>query len=87
MSIQKRLKLLPSLRERKRYVCFQVISENPISYSDLEEAIWNHLLDFYGEFGVSLILPWIHKELWNEKQQIGVIECRRNEVQKVLACL
>ncbi|MEM5853991.1 MAG: Rpp14/Pop5 family protein [Candidatus Aenigmatarchaeota archaeon] len=84
----KKLKtLLPSLREKERYVKFKVISEAPISYSDLEAAILNCLMDFYGELGFSNLSFWLIKNLWNEKEQIGVIKCNNKVVQKVLAGL
>ncbi|MEM5879182.1 MAG: ribonuclease P protein component 2, partial [Candidatus Aenigmatarchaeota archaeon] len=67
--------LLPSLREKERYVKFKVISEEPISYAELESSIWNSFLDFYGELGVSGFSLWIIKNLWDEKEQIGVIKC------------
>jgi ribonuclease P/MRP protein subunit POP5 len=79
--------LLPSLRERERYVKFKVISEEPIQYSDLESAIWNSFLDFYGELGVSELSLWIIKNLWDEKEQAGVIKCNNKSVEKVLAGL
>ncbi|MEM7826263.1 MAG: Rpp14/Pop5 family protein [Candidatus Aenigmatarchaeota archaeon] len=79
--------LIPTLREKERYVKFKVISEQPISYVDLESAIWNLFLDFYGELGVSEISLWVIKNLWDEKEQVGVIKCNNKSVQKVLTGL
>ncbi|MEM5766333.1 MAG: Rpp14/Pop5 family protein [Candidatus Aenigmatarchaeota archaeon] len=79
--------LLPSLREKERYVNFKVISEGPVSYVDLENSIWNSFLDFYGELGVSELSLRIIKNLWNEKEQIGVIKCNNKVVEKVVAGL
>lgn len=83
-----RLKILPSsLRKRKRYVAFKVISEEPIIYSDLEAAILNSFLTLYGEAGVSKIEPKIIKDLWDKKQQITVIRCNHKEVPKTITAL
>jgi ribonuclease P/MRP protein subunit POP5 len=79
--------LLPTLREKERYISFQVISEEPITYSDLESAIWNQLLDFYGEYGVSKTSMWLVKNLWDEKNQAGVIKCNNKSVSQVVAGL
>ena len=79
--------LLPSLREKERYVKFKVISEEPISYADLESAVWNSFLDFYGELGVSELSLWIIKNLWDEKEQVGVVKCNNKAVEKVVAGL
>lgn len=84
----KNLKTLPpTLREKKRYIAFQIISEEPISYSDLESAIWNTMLDFLGEYGVSKTSVWLLKECWDEKKQTGIIRCNHLSVQKILASL
>ena len=79
--------LLPSLRERERYISFQVISEEPITYSDLEAAILNTFLDFYGEYGFSKLSLWIIKNLYNPKKAIGVIRCNHKSVQQTIAGL
>jgi len=79
--------LLPTLREKKRYIAFKVISEEPIIYSDLEQAMLNQLLDFYGEDGFSRLSFWIIKNLYNEREQLGVLRCNNKSVQKVIAGL
>lgn len=85
---QKKLKiLLPTLREKKRYIKVQVISEESINYSDLESAIYNTFLDFYGEYEFSKMSFWIIKNLYNEKSQIFIIRCNNKSVQQVIACL
>ena len=88
MNIKKRLKvLIPTLREKERYIAFQIISEEPISYSDLEAALWNTMLEFFGEYGVSKTSVWLIKNLYDPKKQIGVIKCNHKSVTQVIACL
>jgi ribonuclease P/MRP protein subunit POP5 len=82
-----KLKTLPSLKERKRYIAFKVISQEPINYSNLEAAIWNTALEFLGEEGVSKTSMWLVKNLYNEKEQVGVIKCNFKATQAVIACL
>ncbi len=85
---QEKLKILqPTLREKSRYIKFQVLSEDKISYSDLEAAIWNTALEFYGEAGASKLSLWLIKNLYNDEKQIGVIRCDNKSVQQVLAVL
>ena len=79
--------LIPTLRERKRYISFQIISESPIQYSDLEAAVWNELLDFYGESGVSKLSFRLVKNLYSDARQIGVIKCNNRSVPVVIAAL
>lgn len=88
MNQKKKLKtLLPTLREKDRYISFHVISEEPISYSDLEQAIWNQFLDTFGELGVSKTNMWVMKNLYNPKTQVGVIKCNNKSVQQVISGL
>ena len=43
-------KILPaSLRQPKRYVVFEIVSEHPITYQDLVNAVWSSTLSFLGE--------------------------------------
>ena len=88
MKQQEKLKILsPTLREKDRYISFKTISEEPIVYSDLESSIWQTLLDFYGELGVSQMSLRLIKNLWDERGQEGVIKCNNKSVPKVIAGL
>lgn len=85
---KKRLKMSsPTLRERERYVYFSVRSQEPITYSDLEAAIWNTLLEFYGESGVGRMSIWMVKNTWDQTTQSGVIRCNNLSVPKLVAGL
>ncbi|MEM5792832.1 MAG: Rpp14/Pop5 family protein [Candidatus Aenigmatarchaeota archaeon] len=86
----KNLKIIPpTLREKKRYIYFQVIPEpgESFTYSDLEGSIWNTLLDFYGERGVAEISLWILKDTWNPEKLTCVIKCNNKSTERVIAGL
>ncbi|MEM7819065.1 MAG: Rpp14/Pop5 family protein, partial [Candidatus Aenigmatarchaeota archaeon] len=88
MNLKKKLKtLIPTLRERERYIAFQVISENPINYIDLEKNLWDVMEEFLGEYGLSKTSLWLIKNLYNPKSQTGVIRCNHKSLTQVLACL
>lgn len=88
MKQEEKLKiLLPTLRERERYISFKIISEEPVVYSDLQQAIWSTLLEFYGELGVSQMSLRLVKNLYDERSQLGVIRCNNKSVPKVIAGL
>ncbi len=88
MRQEEKLKILiPSLREKDRYIKFQIISEEPITYSDLEAAMWNTALDFYGEEGLAKMSLWIIKNLYDENEQIGIIRCNNKSVLPIVAVL
>lgn len=79
--------LPPTLRSQKRYVVFEVISENKITYSDLMNSIWGSMLSFLGELGSSEAKMWIVQNLYSEKEQKCVIKCRHDYVEQVRAVL
>ena len=79
--------LPPTLRNRKRYLAFRIISENKVNYNDLSNTIWHSILNFLGEFGSSEADAWIIKESYKEDEQIGLIKCSHISVEKVRAAL
>lgn len=83
-----KMKILPpTSRKKQRYVGFQIISEHPIIYSDLDAALWNITLDYYGEYGVASMDLWLVKNLYSGKEQIGVLRCDHKAVPAVISCL
>ncbi|MBI2084779.1 MAG: ribonuclease P protein component 2 [Candidatus Aenigmarchaeota archaeon] len=88
MKQENKLKILPpTLREKHRYIKFRIISEEPVAYSDLEAALWQTLLDFYGELGTAELSLWLVKNLYDSKSQTGIIRCNNDSVSKVVAGL
>lgn len=77
----------PSLRIGKRYIIFEVISENHVEYGELANAIWTSMLNFLGELETSESRIWIIKNLYDAKNQKGVIRCKHDRVEYVRAAL
>ena len=63
--------LLPSLREKKRYVVFKIIGKN-IDRKKAEKEIYENLLKFLGEFGVAKANIKIIRNTW--KNNMGIIK-------------
>ncbi|MBM4240808.1 MAG: ribonuclease P [Euryarchaeota archaeon] len=88
-----KLKILPpSLREKKRYIAFEVISEEPLSRDDLISLIWKSSLAFCGESQTSKFNIWVMK-VWkyqleeHENVLRGILKCTREEVNPVRATM
>ena len=80
--------LPPHLRNKKRYLAFEVISETSINREDVISIIWGALWDMYGSCGISRFDLWVIK-IWNydtcEKHVVkGILRCRREEVRSVI---
>lgn len=79
--------LPPSLRGRRRYIAYQVISEEKLLPDDMFNTIWHTVLNFLGEHGTSKTNMWIVKESFDEKNQSGLIRCSHTSVEHVRASL
>lgn len=79
--------LPPTLKERKRYIAFQIIAESKIETADVFNTLWHALLNFLGEFGVAESGIWISKLNYNETKQLGIIKCNHISVEHVRASL
>ncbi len=55
--------LPPSLRGRRRFIAYQIISEDKILFQDLINTIWHSILNFLGEQGTSRADIWIAKNI------------------------
>ena len=80
-------KLPPSLRTKKRYIVFEIISEHPVEYIDFVNAFWDSMLSLSGELGSSENNVWIIQNLYDKKNQRGVIRCRHDRVEYVRSSL
>src|SRR3989344_3994994 len=76
--------VLPSLREKKRYLAFEVISKSRISSFDaVSNAIWQSCIQFMGQLGTAKagIMPLENK--WNSEMQRGIIKVGNKYVNHV----
>ena len=84
-----KLKILPpTLRNDKRYISFEALSEVPLSKEDVISIVWDASLNFHGECKTSKFDLWIMK-VWSigsyDTGNIirGIIQCNRGEVSSV----
>jgi len=79
--------LPPSMRAQKRYIAFEVISEDMINYPDIVSAVWDSMLSFLGEYGTSNANIWFIHNLYNNDNQRGVLRCNHDSVEDVRTIL
>jgi ribonuclease P/MRP protein subunit POP5 len=66
--------LLPSLREKKRYLVFEIISEHKVDKIDsIETAILNQCNKYLGEIGMAKAGLLFLKDKFNKESQKGII--------------
>lgn len=85
---EKRPKILPpSLRGRKRYIAYHILSQEKIIFQDVINTIWHSLLNLLGELGTSEADIWIIKDSYDENKQMGILRCSHTSVEQVRAAL
>lgn len=76
-------KLLPSLRERKRYLVFEVLAKNDVSRDELIKEVVSASHSLYGDIGVSRISP----KLLDFDGKSGILRCAQDRVNEARAIL
>ena len=60
------MKLLPTLKQKKRYIVFEIISETKFLAEDIKEEVDKALLLFLGQLGLSKSSPLLIKTKGNK---------------------
>ncbi|MBC5793385.1 MAG: ribonuclease P protein component 2 [Nanohaloarchaea archaeon] len=80
-------RLPPSIRQKKRYVRFNIHSESNFDLGEVVDCFWDAVIDFSGVQGSSKIDPWIIGNTFDETKQEGVVKVRRSEVESFRAAI
>lgn len=80
--------ILPSLREKKRYLVFEVISKEKVTDENaVSDAIWNCSLQFLGKFGTAKAGIIVLSNKWDKDRQRGIIKVSHKYVDALKAAL
>ena len=80
--------VLPSLREKKRYFVFEVISKEKINDANkISNAVWHYSLQFLGQLGAAKAGIIVLNNKWDSKLQRGIIKVSHKHVDAVKAAL
>jgi len=72
-----------SLRDRKRYLVFELIVEGHLKESEVSFFLKNHLMKLFGSLGLSKMnYQFIG---FNEKSSKGILKCRHTAVEDLKA--
>jgi ribonuclease P/MRP protein subunit POP5 len=86
MQTKKSLNPIPAtMREKKRYILFQIIGDASFDESDVLHAINDAVLSLFGSFGFAHISPKLME--WDKKSATGILKCERSSKDKAIAAL
>ena len=78
--------IMPCLKEKKRFVVFEIISKNSIKdFKQVYQTIWQNSNEFLGKFETARAGLWLLADKWNEKKQKGIIKINNKYVDKLKA--
>ncbi len=77
--------LMPSLREKKRYVAFEIISKGKIGFTEAKKAIIESCLRFMGELGFARAGIQVLSDTYKDNK--GIIRTTIKETDKVKTSL
>ena len=77
--------LLPSLKERKRYLAFEVMSKDNTRFSVVSKAVWSSILSFIGIKGAAKAGIWLLSDKY--KNNKGLIRVGHKYVDDLKASL
>ncbi len=76
--------LMPSLREKKRYIAFEVKTEGKITFSETKNAIEDKMKEFVGTLGMASAGPIFLKD-WKDNR--GIVRVNTKYVDHTKASL
>ena len=81
------MRLLPSLRQKKRYVVFELISTKKFSFQEIKEAVDSSVALFLGQLGMARSSPLLLKEKFSPEKQRFIIKVNNKYVDELKAAL
>jgi len=81
------MKLLPSLRQKKRYVVFEIIADKPFSFYDIKDSLEEAMKDFWGQQGLSKAVPMLLKEKFSKENQRFIIKVNNKYVDELISAV
>jgi ribonuclease P/MRP protein subunit POP5 len=81
------MKLKPSLKQKKRYVTFEIISKKRFSKAEIEKAFNLALKDFFGTWGLAKSSPQIIGNTFDEVKQSIIVKINHKYVDELKSAL
>ena len=80
--------ILPSLREKKRYLVFEIISKERISdFNAVSDAVHHYSVQFLGQLGTAKAGIIVLNNKWNPQLQRGIIKVGHKSADFIKAAL
>jgi ribonuclease P/MRP protein subunit POP5 len=86
--MEDKTKTLPSsYREKKRYIIFELLSDEKIEFDELIKAIWSSTINLIGILGVAKTNFKFINDLYDKEKQKFVVRCLPKDVEVIRLAL
>lgn len=85
--MQKLKPVMPSLREKKRYLAYEVLSNSKVDVNSVAKSLWNSALGFVGELGAAKMGLIVLTDNFNSSKQRGIVRVAHNMIDELKASL
>ena len=82
-----KLRKMPTLKEKKRYLNFRIETDAKIPYFELKDVVWDSVMGWVGEKGTGQSDFKIIKNLWNPDKKEGAVSCSPKFVDDIKVAL
>ena len=81
------MKLLPALRQKKRYVVFEILADKSFSFIEIKDSLEEAMKDFWGQLGLSKAVPMLLKEKFSPEKQRFIIKVNNKHVDELVSAM
>jgi ribonuclease P/MRP protein subunit POP5 len=86
MQEKKKVKPIPlSMRGKKRYLLYELFSENKLLENEVHSSLWKTMKNFFGEFGCAENKIWLVS--FNASSGKGILRCSNESIDAVKAAV
>jgi len=79
--------LIPTLRQKKRYILFKINGENKFNFKEISEGLIEEIILYIGIIDFGKHGVWLLKDQFNENKQIGVLKVSTKLKDKLIGVL
>ena len=81
------MKLMPALRQKKRYVDFEILADQSFNFSDVKLSIEEAMKEFWGSLGLSKAVPLLIKEKFSKENKRFIVKVNHKHVDELISAL
>lgn len=81
------MKLSPTLKQKKRYVIFEIISDKKFAFPEIKEEIEKAMKHFWGSSGISKAGPMVLEEKFDFEKQKFLVKINHKFVDELKSAL